>query len=48
MCDDCNHSQGKDDRAAWGVTFDVGNEVLVITNPVGEEELVELFTPNHS
>ena len=28
-------------------TFDVGDEVLVITDPVGAEQLVELFTPRH-
>jgi len=31
-----------------GITFAIGDEVLVITDPVGAEELVELFTPNHS
>ncbi|OGO29592.1 MAG: potassium transporter TrkA [Chloroflexi bacterium RBG_16_54_11] len=31
-----------------GIRFDVGDEVLAITDPVGEEELVKLFTPNHS
>lgn len=28
-------------------TFDVGDEVLVITNPIGAEQLVELFTLHH-
>ena len=31
-----------------GIKFNVGDEVLVITDTVGAEELVELFTPNHS
>lgn len=29
-------------------TFDVDDEVLVITDPVGAEQLVNLFTPHHS
>jgi trk system potassium uptake protein TrkA len=29
-------------------TFDVGDEILVITDPVGAEQLVKLFTPDHS
>ena len=31
-----------------GIKFNAGDEVLVITDAVGAEELVELFTPNHS
>ena len=31
-----------------GIKFNAGDEVLVITDTVGAEELVELFTPNHS
>lgn len=34
--------------AREGITFDVCDEVLLISIPEGVEELVELFTPNHS